>query len=117
MFFFSYHFLIGQPICRVLSALFFQQLKVQFSLVLGFVGVHCADVLLGLYLITAFHGDVFEVGINGEVLAMSDDDDSVGTYQFGHAGNLTIKHSASLGPFGGGDIDAVVGYCDFAGYH
>ena len=89
----------------------------QFGLVLGLVGVDRSQVLFGLHLVAAFHGDVFEVGINGEVLAMSDDDDSVGTYQFGHAGNLTIKHSASLGPFGGGDIDAVVGYCDFAGYH
>ena len=51
--------------------MFFEEFEVQFGLVLGLVGVDCSQVLFGLHLVAAFHGDVFEVGIHREILTVA----------------------------------------------
>ena len=89
----------------------------ELRLVLGLIGVYCSDVLFGLYLVAAFYSDIFEVGLHGEILAMADDDDGIGTRQFDYTGHLTFEHSAGLGTFGGGNVDAVVGDGDLVGDH
>ena len=85
----------------------------QFRFVLGLVGVHGANILLGFHLVAAFHCYVFEVGIHREILTMADDDHRVGASQFGDAGHFSNKDGSGLSVFSGGDIDAVVGHGDF----
>ena len=75
--------------------------------------MHCPEALLGLDLVAALHGDVLEVGINSEILAVTDDDDYVGASQFGDAGHYALKDGTRLCAFNRGDVDAVVGHGDF----
>ena len=84
----------------------------QFRFVLGLVGVHGANILLGFHLVAAFHCDVFEVGIHREILTVADDDHRVGAGQFGNAGHLAVEDGTGLCVFSGGDVDAVVGHGD-----
>ena len=97
--------------------MFFQQLEVQLRLVFSLAGVNLSDVLLGLHFVATFHRDVFEVGVDGKVLAMADDDDGVGAHQLGDAGHLAVEDSTGLGTLGGGDVDAIVGHGDSVGDH
>ena len=92
--------------------MFFQQFEVQLSLVFVYTGVHRPDVLLGLDLVAALHRNVFEVGINSEILAVTNDNNGVGAHQLGDAGHLAVEDSTGLGTLGGGDVDAVVGHRD-----
>ena len=86
----------------------------QLGLALGFVGVNRADVLLGFHLVAALHRDVFEVGIDREILAVAKDDHRIGTCQFGDAGHFAFKDGTSLGVLRRGNVDAIVGHRDFA---
>ena len=81
------------------------------------VGVHRANVLLGLHLVAAFHRNVFEVGIHREILAVTDNDHCVGTCQFGDAGHLAVEDGSCLSVFSCGDVDAVVGHRDLVRDH
>ena len=85
----------------------------QFRFVLGLVGVYRAEVLFRFHLVAAFHRCVFKVGINGEILAVADDDDGVGASQFGDTSHFALKDGTGLGTFGGDDVDAVVGHGNF----
>ena len=89
----------------------------QFRFVFGLVGVDGAQVLFGLHLVATFHGDVFEVGIYGEILAVAQDHHGVGSRQFGDAGHLAVEDGTGLGVLCRSDVDAVVGHGDFVGHH
>ena len=85
----------------------------QFGLAFGLVGVYGANVLFGFHLVASFHGDVFEVGIHREVLAVPNDDYRVGACLLGDAGHFAVEDSSCFGAVGGGDVDAIVGHGDF----
>ena len=89
----------------------------QFRFVFGFVGVDGAQVLFGLHLVAAFHGDVFEVGIHREILSMAQNHHCIGARQLGDTGHLSFEDGASVGTFCRGDIDTVIGHRDFVRYH
>ena len=81
----------------------------QLRFVFVLAGVDSAQVLLGLYLVAAFHRDVFEVGIHRELLAGTQDDYRVGARQLGDAGHLAVEDGTGLSAFCCGDVDAVFG--------
>ena len=89
----------------------------QFRFVLGLVGVYRSDVLFGFHLVAALHCDVFEVGIHGKILAVTEDDHRIGACQFGNTGHFAFEDGTSLSVFSGGDVDAVVGHRDLVGNH
>ena len=89
----------------------------QFRFVLSFVGMYCPNVLFGFHLVTAFHRNVFKVGIHSKILAVAEDDYRIGACQFGDAGHFAVEDGTSLSVFSCGDVDAIVGYRDLVGNH